>query len=123
MIGRKLSHYQINNQIGAGGMCVVARAHDDQLDHGVAIKVLPAGLLTDEAARNRFRTEALALAKLNHPNIETVYEFGSDDGVDYLAMELIVGETLSAKLAAEFLRKRETERLGGQLAEGLAGAP
>src|SRR6202171_3302092 len=122
MIGRKLSHYQITSQLGAGGMGVVYRAHDDQLDRDVAIKVLPAGLLTDEAARNRFRKEALALAKLNHPNIETVYEFGSDDGVDYLAMELIVGETLSAKLAAEFLTNRETERLGAQLAEGLASA-
>src|SRR5258708_16123220 len=122
MIGRKLSHYQIISQLGAGGMGVVYRGHDDQLDRDIAIKVLPAGLLTDEAARNRFRKEALALAKLNHPNIETVYEFGSDDGVDFLAMELIQGETLSGKLAGGSFSNRETERLGVQLAEGLSAA-
>lgn len=122
MIGQRLSHYQIVSQLGAGGMGVVYRAHDEQLDRDVAIKVLPAGLLADDAARNRFRREALALAKLNHPNIETVYEFGSDNGVDFLAMELIPGETLRDKLAAGSLSNREIERLGAQLAEGLAAA-
>lgn len=122
MIGTKLSHYQITAELGAGGMGVVYRAHDDQLDRDVALKVLPAGMLSDEAARNRFRKEALAIAKLNHPNIATVYEFGSDAGMDFLAMELIAGEILSAKLAAGSLPSREIERLGAQLAEGLAAA-
>jgi serine/threonine protein kinase/tetratricopeptide (TPR) repeat protein len=122
MIGQILGHYRIVSELGAGGMGVVYRAHDEQLDRDVALKILPAGALADEAARNRFRREALALAKLNHPNIETVYEFGSSDGIDYLAMELVPGETLYAKLAAGSLTSRETERLGMQLAEGLDAA-
>ena len=82
MIGRTISHYRVIEKIGAGGMGEVYRAHDEQLDRDVALKILPAGLLADEAARKQFRKEALALAKLNHPNIETVYEFGSQEGVD-----------------------------------------
>lgn len=122
MIGQTLSHYRIVERIGAGGMGVVYRAHDEQLHRDVALKVLSEGLLADEEARNRFRKEALALAKLNHPNIETVYEFGSEEGVDFLAMELIHGETLSGKLAGGSLSNRETARLGVQLAEGLSAA-
>lgn len=98
MVGQTFGHYRIVEEIGAGGMSVVYRAHDEQLDRDVALKILPAGLLADESARNRFRREALALAKLNHPNIETVYELGSAEHMDYLAMELIPGETLRAKL-------------------------
>ena len=122
MIGQKLGHYRIVEKIGAGGMGVVYRAHDEQLARDVALKILPTGLLADETARIRFRKEALALAKLNHPNIETVYEFGSADGVDFLAMELIPGVTLGAKLVHGSFSSRETERLGVQLAEGLAAA-
>ena len=77
IIGHILGHYRIVEHIGAGGMGVVYRAHDEQLDRDVALKVLPPGTLANEVARKRFRREALALAKLNHPNIEAVYEFGS----------------------------------------------
>ena len=122
MIGQTLGHYLIVERIGAGGMGVVYRAHDEQLDRDVALKVLPAGLLADEEARNRFRKEALTLAKLNHPNIETIYEFGSTDRMDFLAMELIRGKTLSAKLAGGSLPNREIESLGVQFAQGLAAA-
>ena len=68
-LGRVLGHYRIVEQIGAGGMGVVYCAHDEQLDRDVALKVLPAGTLADDAARKQFRKEALALARLNHPNI------------------------------------------------------
>ena len=78
MIGQRLSHYRIVEKIGAGGMGIVYRAHDEELDRDVAIKILRAGSLTDEARRKRFRTEALSLARLNHPNIATVHEFGSE---------------------------------------------
>ena len=122
MIGQILGHYRILDQLGAGGMGVVYRAHDEQLDRDVALKVLPPGVLADEAARKRFRKEALALAKLNHPNIETVYEFGSQDGVDFLAMELVSGQPLNEKLKAGPLSDRDVMRLGVQLAEGLAAA-
>ncbi len=122
MIGQTLGHYRIVERIGAGGMGEVYRAHDEQLDRDVALKVLPAGTLTDEAARKQFRKEALALAKLNHPNIETVFEFNTQDGVDFLAMELIAGSSLNQKLKAGPLQEREIVRLGMQFAEGLAAA-
>ena len=108
--------------IGAGGMGEVYHAHDEQLDRDVALKVLPAGTLADEASRKQFRKEALALARLNHPNIETVHEFSSQDGVDFLVMELIGGHSLSQKLQDGPLEEREIIRLGIQFAEGLAAA-
>ncbi|HXW18404.1 MAG TPA: protein kinase, partial [Candidatus Acidoferrales bacterium] len=122
MIGKIISHYRIVEKIGAGGMGEVYRAHDEQLDRDVALKILPAGLLADESARKQFRKEALALAKLNHPNIETVYEFGSEDGVDFLAMELIPGQSLSARIKEGPLAERDIVRLAMQLADGLAAA-
>jgi serine/threonine protein kinase/tetratricopeptide (TPR) repeat protein len=122
MIGQRLSHYRIEEQIGAGGMGVVYRAHDEQLDRDVAIKVLPPGALADEAAHKRFRKEALALARLNHPNIATVHEFGSQDGIYFLVTEYIAGITLDAKLARGPLAPAEVVRLGVQMAEGLAAA-
>ncbi len=122
MIGQRLSHYTIIEQIGRGGMGVVYRAHDEQLDRDVAIKVLPSGLLADEAARRRFRKEALSLARLNHPNIATVHEFGSENGIDFLVTEFIAGITLDAKLARGPLATSEVLRLGGQIAEGLGEA-
>lgn len=122
MIGQVLGHYRIVEKIGAGGMGEVYRAHDDQLDRDVALKVLPAGTLSDEAARKQFRQEALALAKLNHPNVETVHEFNTQDGVDFLAMELIQGNSLKEKLKEGPLPESQIILLGTQLAEGLAAA-
>jgi len=78
IIGRVLGHYRVINQIGAGGMGMVFRAADEQLEREVAIKVLPPRMLADENARKRFRREALTLAKLNHPNIGTVYHLGAE---------------------------------------------
>ncbi|MFQ5817817.1 MAG: serine/threonine-protein kinase, partial [Terriglobia bacterium] len=122
MIGKTLGHYRVLEKIGAGGMGEVYRAHDTRLDRDVALKVLPAGALADEAARKRFRKEALALSKLNHPNIETVHDFDTQDGVDFLVMEHIAGESLDEKLAQRALAEKEVARLGMQLAEGLAAA-
>lgn len=121
-VGHTLGHYRIMEQIGAGGMGVVYRTYDEQLERVVAVKVLPAGTLADETARKRFRKEALALARLNHPNIETVHDFGDYDGTDFLVMELIPGSSLKAKLASGPLPEKEIIRLGMQLAEGLAAA-
>ncbi|HLZ41377.1 MAG TPA: protein kinase [Candidatus Sulfotelmatobacter sp.] len=122
MIGKQLSHYRIVEQIGAGGMGVVYRAHDEQLDRDVAIKVLPKRSLDDEAARKRFRKEALSLARLNHPNIATVHEFGTQDGTEFLVTEYIPGITLDVKIAKRALPVPEVLRLGVQLASGLAAA-
>ncbi len=122
MIGKTLSHYRVVEKIGAGGMGEVYRAHDERLERDVALKVLPAGTLSDESARKRFRKEALALSKLNHPNIATVFDFDTQDGVDFLVMELVEGVTLSDKLTAGALPEKEIARIGTQLAEGLAAA-
>jgi tetratricopeptide (TPR) repeat protein len=122
MIGQRLDHYLIQSQLGAGGMGVVYCALDEKLDRKVALKVLSSGILADESARKQFHKEALALAKLNHPNIETIYEFGSQDGLDFLVMELIPGLPLSEKLKEGPLSERDVLRFGVQLCEGLAAA-
>ena len=122
LVGHTLGHYRIIEQIGAGGMGVVYRAHDEQLERDVAVKVLPVGTLEDEAARKRFRKEALALAKLNHPNIATIFEFSSQNSTDYLVTEYISGQTLDEKLATSALSEKEVAGLGIQLAQGLSAA-
>src|ERR1700732_2868973 len=115
-----LGHYRILEQIGAGGMGVVYRAHDEQLDRDVALKILPAGTLADEGGRLRFRKETLPLAKLNHPNVAMVFEFGSQSGTDFLVTEYISGITLDVKLASAPLPEGEVLAVGIQLAQGLA---
>ena len=117
-----LSHYRILEQIGAGGMGVVFRAHDERLDRDVALKVLPPGTVVEKSARQRFHQEALALSKLNHPNIATVHDFDTQDGTDFLVEELIEGLSLDAMLASGPLSEKEIIHLGSQLAEGLAVA-
>jgi eukaryotic-like serine/threonine-protein kinase len=122
MIGQMLGHCRILEKVGAGGMGVVYRAHDEQLDRDVAIKVLPSGTLNNDSARRHFRKEALALAKLNHPNIEAVYEFGSQEGTDFLVMEYVPGPTLAQRLADGPLSERETIALGTQIVAALGEA-
>jgi eukaryotic-like serine/threonine-protein kinase len=122
LVGQTLSHYRIIEQIGAGGMGVVYRARDEQLERDVAVKVLPLGTLADESARKRFRKEALALAKLNHPNIATIFEFSTQNDTDYLVTEYISGLSLDNKLAAGALSEKEVMGLGIQLAQGLGAA-
>ena len=122
MVSRTLGRYEILEKIGAGGMGEVYRAHDPRLDRDVAIKVLPRGSLSDEHQRKRFRKEALALSRLNHPSIATVFDFDTVEGTDFLVMELVPGETLQERLAAGPLSIDETVRVGGELAAGLAAA-
>lgn len=122
MIGRTLSHYRILDLIGRGGMGVVYRAKDERLDRDVALKVLPAGALADDDSRRLFQREALALSRLSHPNIETVHDFDSRDGIDFLVMEYIPGVSLDQRLAAGPLPESEVLALGAQLAQGLAEA-
>lgn len=122
LVGQTLGHYRILDRIGAGGMGEVYRARDEHLDREVAIKVLPPRSFADEQARKRFRKEALTLSKLNHPNIATIHDFDSQQGVDFLVMEYIPGITLSEKLAARPLPEKEVITLGAQLADGLSAA-
>ena len=120
--GQSLSHYRVKEKIGEGGMGQVYRAFDDHLQRDVAIKVLPTGTLADETSRQRFHQEALALSKLNHPNIATIHDFDTQQGVDYLVMEYISGMTLSERLATGPLPEKEIAVLGAQLAMGLEAA-
>jgi Protein kinase domain len=92
-VGQMLGHYRILEQTGAGGMGVVYRAHDERRDRDVALKVLPRNSLADESARKRFRKEARTLSKLKHANIAQVYDFDTQDGIDFLVMEYVVGVT------------------------------
>lgn len=122
MLNQTLSHYRILEQIGAGGMGVVYRARDEQLERDVAIKVLPPRTLADDDARKRFRKEALSLARLNHPNVATIHEFGTERDVDFLVVEYIPGTTLDTKLSRGALSSKEVLDLGVQLTRGLASA-
>ena len=122
LFGMELGHYRIVEKIGAGGMGEVYRARDEHLARDVAIKVLPPGTLIDESARKHFRKEALILSQLNHPNVATIHDFDTQQGVDFLVMEYIPGITLGAKVAARPLPEKEVLHLGVQLAEGLTAA-
>jgi serine/threonine-protein kinase len=122
LVGQTLGHYRLVEKIGSGGMGDVYRAQDQHLDREVAIKVLPPGLLSDEHARKRFHKEALALSKLNHPNIATIHDFDTQQGVDFLVMEFITGKTLSDEMSQGPVPEARIIALGRQLAAGLAAA-
>jgi serine/threonine protein kinase/tetratricopeptide (TPR) repeat protein len=120
LVGSAVDHYRLVEQIGAGGMGVVYRAHDEKLDRDVALKVLSAGMIADAVSRRRFRHEALTLSSLSHPNIAVVHDFGTCDTFDYLVMEYVPGTTLSFRNGP--LPERDVLRLGVQIARGLAAA-
>ena len=122
MLGQRLGHYEILEKIGEGGMGVVYRAHDERLDRDVALKVLPAGTLADDKARRRLRGEALALARLNHQNIEAIHDFDTQSGVDFLVMEYVPGPTLADRLMGGSIEEPDVLRLGLQIAVALEEA-
>src|SRR4249919_3400886 len=121
MIGRRLGHFEITGAIGAGGMGVVYKATDLKLQRTVALKLLPAELAADRDRRSRFEREARAASALNHPNIVTVHEIDSADGVDFIAMELVEGETLDA-LIERGLAVERALGYAAQVGEALAAA-
>src|SRR2546429_9757815 len=92
--GTKLGPYEIQSPLGAGGMGEVYRALDTRLDRTVAVKILPNHLAEDLAAKQRFEREARTISSLNHPNICTLHDVGSENGTSYLVMEFVQGETL-----------------------------
>src|SRR5688572_29563642 len=96
--GARLGAYEIVAPLGAGGMGEVYRAHDARLGRDVAIKVLPPSLSSDSVSLARFEREARAIGALNHPNIVNVYDIGAHEGVAYVVMELLEGETLRARM-------------------------
>jgi len=114
--GARLGPYEIQSALGAGGMGEVYKARDTRLDRSVAIKILPAHLAADPQFRERFDREARAVAALNHPHICTLYDIGSQDGVDFLVMEYLDGETLAERLqsvASDFSRTRSSPAEAG----------
>ena len=120
--GTKLGPYEVIAPLGAGGMGEVYRARDTRLDRDVAIKVLPANLSSDANLRQRLQREAKSISKLSHPNICTLHDIGHHDGVDFLVMELVEGETLEQRLIRSALPPEQTLLIASQLAEALAAA-
>ena len=120
--GRKLGPYEIQSALGAGGMGEVYRARDTRLDREVAIKVLPAEVSSDPSLRQRLEREAKAVSKLSHPHICTLFDIGHQDGVDFLVMELIQGETLEQRLTRGPLPLEQTLRFAAETADALAKA-
>ena len=96
--GTKLGPYEIHSPLGAGGMGEVYRARDTRLERTVAIKIIPEHLSQDSEAKQRFDREARAISSLNHPNICTLHDVGHQDGIDYLVMEFLDGQTLADRL-------------------------
>jgi serine/threonine protein kinase len=121
-VGQKFGRYRIEEEIGAGGMGVVYRAYDEKLERDLAIKVLTPGALDDEAARKRFRNEARVLSRLNHPCIQTIHDFDTFEGQDFLVGELVPGVSLDVYLRSGALPEKEVVHLGLQLAQGLSAA-
>lgn len=117
----ELGHYRLQEKIGSGGMGEVYLAVDEHLGRRVAIKVLPQNTFRDEAARRRFRTEARALSRINHPNVATIFDFSADGETDFLVMEYIPGTTLD-EVVAKRLPEAEIIRLAAQIAEGIEAA-
>lgn len=122
LIGARLGPYEIQSALGAGGMGEVYRARDTRLDRTVAIKVLPSDVAADPERRVRFEREARAVAALSHPHICVVHDVGRDNGIDYLVMELLDGETLATRLDKGALPLDEALRVAIAVADGLTAA-
>jgi serine/threonine-protein kinase len=121
MIGRTISRYQVKERLGGGGMGEVYRAHDERLGRDVALKILAPGRGTVED-RDRIRAEARTLSRLSHPGISTVFDVESADGVDFLVLELVRGQTLQERLRRIPVPERLAREWGAQIAEALAAA-
>jgi Tol biopolymer transport system component len=117
--GTKLGPYEILSPIGAGGMGEVYKARDTRLERTVAIKVLPERSMPSTEARQRFEREAKTISQLSHPHICALYDVGSANGVEYLVMEYLEGETLSARLVNGALPLEQTLRYGIEIADAL----
>lgn len=122
IIGMHIGPYKIVGQLGAGGMAEVYLAEDSKLARKVAIKFLPLDLESDKVAKKRLLREARAAAKLDHPNICSIYEIAEEDDRSYIVMQYVEGETLSTKLEHEALDLRESNDIVCQVADALAEA-
>jgi serine/threonine protein kinase len=121
-IGRTISHYEITEKLGEGGMGVVYKARDSRLKRFVALKVLPPEKVTDPDRKQRFVQEAQSASALNHPNIVTVHDIGQSDGVDFIGMEYVEGSTLGELIGQKGLKLNEALKVAIQIADALAKA-
>src|SRR5215469_4874499 len=117
--GQKLGPYEIVSVVGAGGMGEVYRAKDTRLDRSVAIKVLPSQLASDPEKRQRFEREARSISTLSHPHICTLHDIGHQEGVHYLVLEYLEGETLEKRLEKGSLPTQEALKYAIELADAL----
>jgi serine/threonine protein kinase/Tol biopolymer transport system component len=117
--GSKLGPYEIQSPLGAGGMGEVYRARDTRLDRTVAIKILRAHLSSDPDLKQRFDREAKAISSLNHPHICTLYDIGNDNGIDFLVMEFLEGETLAQRLTRGFVPFDQLFKIAIEVADAL----
>jgi eukaryotic-like serine/threonine-protein kinase len=117
--GAKLGPYEIQSPLGAGGMGEVYRARDTRLERTVALKILPAQFSSDPVRKQRFEREAKTISSLNHPHICVLYDVGHQDGMDYLVMECVEGETLAKRLEKAPLPLDQVLKYGAQIADGL----
>ena len=115
----RLGPYEILAPLGAGGMGEVYRARDTRLDRTVAIKILSQRLSIDPLRKQRFEREAKAISSLNHPHICTLYDIGQQDGIDFLVMECIEGESLAKRLEKGALPLDQVLKYGAQIADAL----
>src|SRR2546422_5712888 len=122
MIGQTLAHYRIEAKLGEGGMGVVYKARDTHLDRPVAIKVLPHDKVADAGRKQRFAQEAKAASALNHPNIITIHDIRSQDGVDFIVMEYVEGQTLDELISPKGMRLVQALKYAVQIADALAKA-
>ncbi|HUU35443.1 MAG TPA: serine/threonine-protein kinase [Vicinamibacterales bacterium] len=122
MIGKTIGHYEIVEQLGAGGMGVVYRARDTRLNRSVAFKVLSAQFATDPDRRRRFLQEARSAGAVNHPAIAQIYDADEADGVAYITMEFVEGRTVRSLIANRELDLLAALEVGTQVAEGLQKA-
>ena len=117
--GTKLGPYEILSPLGAGGMGEVYRARDIRLDRTVAIKVLPAHLSSDPARRQRFEREARAVASLNHPHICVLHDIGTQDGIDFIVLEYLDGETLAHRVDRGPMPTQELLKIASEVSDAL----
>lgn len=122
LTGSRLGPYQINFLLGAGGMGEVYRAKDTRLDRTVAVKVLPSHLSSDPELKQRMEREARAISALQHPNICTLYDIGAQNGIDFMVMEYLEGQTLAARLEKGALPLDQVLKIGTEVARALENA-
>ena len=122
LTGKRIGQYHVTGRIGEGGMGVVYRARDTELDRTVAIKVLPAERVADADRKRRFLHEAKAVSALNHPNIVTIHTIVHDGGAECIVMEYVAGRTLAEAIAKKGLPLKEALRIAIEIADAMAAA-